>query len=71
MCCIIVKVRSWGEVLMNSSEYLKCLKVVMESTLQRDGHILLPVGESDVERVTDLQRALHLARLYLVSDTDV
>jgi len=56
---------------MNSSEYLKCLQVVMEATLQRDGHILLPVGDSDVERVTELQRALQLARLYLVPDNDV
>jgi len=51
---------------MNSADYVKCLKVVLESRLQREGHILMPVGDSSVETVTDLQRALQLTRQYLI-----
>jgi len=64
-----VEVKSCGEALMNSCEYLKCLRVVMEARLQRDGHLLLPVGDSSVEKVTDPQRALELARRYLIPDS--
>jgi len=64
-----IEVKSCGETLMNSTEYLRCLHLVMESKLQREGHLLLPAGESSVEEVTDIQRALQLARAYLVSDS--
>ena len=69
LCVLDGEVKSCGEALMSSCEYLKCLKVVMEARLQRDGYLDLPVGDSQVERVTDIQRALQLARLYLVPDS--
>ena len=64
-----VAVKSCGEALMNSADYLKCLKVVLEARLMRDGHVEMPAGDSAVEQVTDIQRALELARRYLIPDT--
>jgi len=54
---------------MNSADYLKCLKVVLEARLMRDGYVEMPVGDSSVEKVTDPQRALELARRYMIPDT--
>ena len=65
------EVKSCGESLMSSTEFLKCLKVVLEANLQREGYLLMPVGpDTSVETVTDLQRALELTRHYLIPDTN-
>jgi len=51
---------------MNSTEFVRCLRVVLESCLHRDGHLVMPVGDSLIETVTDIQRALELTRQYLI-----
>ena len=56
---------------MGSTEFTRCLRVVLQSSLQRDGQLVMPVGHSSVETVTDLQRAVELTRQYLIpADTN-
>ena len=56
---------------MESGEFVRCLELVLRARLQREGHIVMPVGDSSVETVTDLRRAVELTRCYLVPDTVV
>ena len=62
------EVKWHGEALMESAEFLRCFRVVVESRLHRDGQLVMPAGDSSVETVTDIEQAMQLARHYLVPD---
>ena len=49
----------------DATNFNACFQVVLRARLQREGVLHMPVGESGVETVTDLKRALELAQLYL------